>query len=80
MRAVYILFLSLMFLASCADKTPAEKTRSMYYWNTSFRIDDAKDKFMTDHKVERLYVRYFDVVLGDDGALSLMPQFSLIVP
>lgn len=68
MRAVYILFLSLMFLASCADKTPAEKTRSMYYWNTSFRIDDAKDKFMTDHKVERLYVRYFDVVLGDDGA------------
>lgn len=69
MRTVsFLLFLSLMLLASCADKTPAEKIRAMYYWNTSFKLDAAKAKFMKEHKVEKLYVRYFDVVQGADGA------------
>lgn len=68
MRTVsFLLFLSLMLLASCSDGTPAEKTRAMYYWNTSFRLDAAKEAFMKEHKVEKLYVRYFDVVMDANG-------------
>lgn len=67
MRYTIIFILLSVLLASCSDKMPAEKTRAMYYWNTSFRLDAAKEKFMKEHKVERLYVRYFDVVMDGDG-------------
>lgn len=67
MRYTFILIILSCLLASCANKTPTEKTRAMYYWNTSFKIDAAKEKFMKEHKVERLYVRYFDVVMDGDG-------------
>lgn len=39
----------------------------MYYWNTTFSIDSIKEQFMNEHRVERLYVRYFDVVQNDNG-------------
>lgn len=37
----------------------------MYYWNTAFKIDSVKEKFLENHRIERLYVRYFDVVMTD---------------
>lgn len=62
-----ISFFLLLLITSCTDRTPEVKTRAMYYWNTSFRIDAQKEKFMADHRVERLYVRYFDVVENNNG-------------
>ncbi len=41
----------------------------MYYWNTTFRIDSVKERFLGEHRIERLYVRYFDVVMTDGKPL-----------
>ena len=46
-----------------------EKGRAMYYWNTTFRIDSVKERFIGEHRIERLYVRYFDVVMTDGKPL-----------
>ncbi len=47
----------------------------MYYWNTTFSIDKDKERFLADHNVERLYVRYFDVVENDRG--EAMPNATI---
>lgn len=68
MKLKHIAFLLLLLLiTSCADKTPEGNTRAMYYWNTKFNIDEQKKKFMDDHNVERLYVRFFDLVEDESG-------------
>lgn len=62
-----LLLVLLLLFASCTREAPKQKKRAMYYWNTSFAIDAQKEKFMANHRVERLYVRYFDVVMDEGG-------------
>ncbi len=38
---------------------------TVYYWRTTFELEDAEREFLTENNVERLYLRYFDVGLGD---------------
>ena len=47
----------------------------MYYWSTVLDIDSAKARFISEHGVKRLYVRYFDVVLNEAG--EPMPNATL---
>lgn len=63
--SLLVLF-SAVLLSSCKEE-PVEKGRAMYYWNTIFRLDSVKEQFLSDHHVERIYVRYFDVVQDANG-------------
>ena len=42
-------------------------THSMYYWSTVFKLSDSKRAFLQRHNIQRLYIRYFDVVADDNG-------------
>ena len=44
-----------------------ERVRSVYYWSTVLDIDSTKQDFIDRHGISRMYVRYFDVVIGEDG-------------
>lgn len=48
-----------------------EEYNSVYYWRTVFQLDSTEQQFLQTHRVERMYVRMFDVVentlLGDDN-------------
>lgn len=48
-------------LASCKGKRHKEM-RSMYYWSTDFKIDKAKNTFISRHGIKRMYIRFFDIV------------------
>ena len=54
--------LLLLILFSCVKTEQPAHTRSIYYWNTTFNIDSVKRDFLDSHRIERIYVRYFDVV------------------
>jgi hypothetical protein len=59
--------LLIMTVTACRQ-TPAEPMptgNSAYYWNTDLRLDSACRSFMAHHDIKKLYVRYFDVVMGD---------------
>lgn len=56
-----------LLVQSCSRGDNGKRVRSVYYWSTVLDIDTAKQRFMAEHGVERMYVRYFDVVPGDDG-------------
>lgn len=58
------------FLASCikgADPiTPRpmhEAKRAVYHWKNVFDVSDEELEFLKEHKIDRLYVRFFDVTL-----------------
>ncbi len=60
--------LSLLFfiiiLSACRDSTLP--TQSFYYWKTVFQLKPSEQEFLTANKVNRLYIRYFDVI-QDEG-------------
>ena len=44
-----------------------QHTRSTYYWSTTLTLDNVKKQFLSEHNIDRLYVRYFDVVTDKSG-------------
>lgn len=44
---------------------------SFYYWKTSFKIDDSDEKFIKEQKIQKMYVRYFDVALKGNEAIPI---------
>lgn len=67
-RRLYPLLLALLICFGCKrSQESATERRSAYYWSTTFKMSDAKRQFIADHHITRLYVRYFDVVVGEDG-------------
>jgi len=57
----------LVALASCKREAESEPVRGMYYWRTVFDLSTEEQTFLKEHNVERLYVRYFDVVMNEQG-------------
>lgn len=68
------LFMALICLAGCRQphhvQTPisyAANCRGIYYWRTSFSLDDSEVQFLKKHHIEKLYVRFFDVDVNPDS-------------
>ena len=51
-----------LFLGACSGTRQKPPVRSLYYWSTTFVNDSLKRQFYKAHNVQRLYIRYFDVV------------------
>ena len=64
LRSSLWLLLAIVLFVSCGR---GETARSVYYWQTTLRVDAAERAFLARHGVGRVYCRYFDVVPGDDG-------------
>ena len=64
----------MLFFVACSHKEQPT-VRSMYYWSTVFNLSDAKRAFLRHHHIQRLYIRYFDVVTDDNG--RLMPNATI---
>ena len=67
MRRVLFILAALVLLVSCRGgvKDAGEASRGVYYWKTDFVITPADSAFLAAHRVERIYLRYFDVVLSN---------------
>ncbi len=73
MRKVWgVLLLTLLLMTACHEQ---QKERGMYYWSTVFRMDSAKQTFLKEHQINRLYVRYFDVVVDEQD--RVMPNATI---
>ena len=67
MKLLFYIFTALL-LSSCNDDGGDSRRRAVYYWSTVLDVDSAKQQFISRHDISRIYIRYFDVVPGDDGA------------
>lgn len=70
------ILMAAFMLAACTTTAPKDgnppKTRTqhtasngIYYWKTVFELNDYERNFIEEHQVERLYLRFFDVVPAD---------------
>ncbi len=55
-----IFFCLVSIVASCKPERKTE--RAFYFWKSVLRLNPAEQKAMTDLKVKKLYVKFFDVV------------------
>lgn len=62
-----VAFIISILLSSCSGNNRHDSIRAAYYWSTILDIDSLKTAFINEHAITRLYIRYFDVVPGDDG-------------
>ena len=67
-----IIILAALLLSACTSSNKTESsagspTNGIYYWKTTFELDDAERSFLTEHNIGKLYLRLFDVVpAGND--------------
>jgi len=79
MKYHFLLLPILLLFASCSQKPTAlqETTRkncnAIYYWKTTFRLSPEEREFLATHKIERLYLRYFDVARDPDFQNKVIP-------
>lgn len=59
--------LAVLALSVCHRSARGGEERAMYYWRTTLSLDSAERRFLSEHHVGRLYVRYFDVVMDAGG-------------
>lgn len=75
---VLIFFFVVTCLASCRnDGVQQEVSCAMYYWRTTLRLSSEEYEFLQRHHVQRLYMRYFDVV--PDATGRPVPNATLYV-
>jgi len=41
----------------------------VYYWRTDLRLDSLERRFLSQYHISKVYCRYFDVVMTDDGPM-----------
>lgn len=46
-----------------------ERKNAVYYWRTTFQLTDREREFLHRERVERMYLRMFDVVCNEDMAV-----------
>jgi len=64
-----LLFLGVLWGVSwvfSACNTPKPKL-SFYYWKTVFELTEREHQLLSELQIDRLYIRYFDVVVQNDG-------------
>ena len=65
LRNTFLLIICTAITFSCAENNEPIKLsdhNSIYYWKTTFKIDSADQKFLDRHKIDRIYLRMFDIV------------------
>jgi hypothetical protein len=52
----------ILFLGGCkSENTPKDLGRAVYYWKTTFELSQLETAFLEENKIEKIYLRYFDV-------------------
>ena len=69
--------LCLSLCQSCQHKSQSDGN-AIYYWRTTFRLDDYEQEFLKTHNVTKMYVRFFDVDQSNDYDGIPVPTGTLL--
>lgn len=69
-RPLLIMMLLLLAMTACqkqSSRKVLESGNAVYYWRTDLRLDSTERAFLAQYHINKVYCRYFDVVMNDDG-------------
>ena len=69
-RSLLIMTLLLLAMTACdkqPSRMPLETGNAVYYWRTDLRLDSTERAFLSQYHINKVYCRYFDVVMSDSG-------------
>ena len=62
-----LLLLAMIACEKQSSRKTLESGQAVYYWRTDLRLDSAERSFLAQYHINKVYCRYFDVVMNDDG-------------
>ena len=67
----------LLAIMSCQKQGELlDEGNAVYYWRTDFRLDSTEKAFLQQYHINKVYCRYFDVVINDE-AEGPMPNATI---
>ena len=72
---------AMLMTAGCTDRKPLGdyepgEGNAVYYWRTDLRLDSTERAFLSLYNINKVYCRYFDVVMNDE-AEGPMPNATI---
>ena len=65
-----IMTLLLLVMTACnqqPSRIPLETGNAVYYWRTDLHLDSTERTFLSQYHINKVYCRYFDVVMSESG-------------
>ena len=79
-RLFTVFFLLTLLITGCskqkAQDENLERCNSVYFWRTDLRLDSVEKAFLSQYHINKVYCRYFDVVMND-GATEPSPNATI---
>lgn len=69
-RFILIMLLTTLLIGCSQQQSQdesLEQSNGVYYWRTDLHLDSTERAFLKQHHINKVYCRYFDVVMSDDG-------------
>ena len=57
-----------LLMAGCSERQELTEGNAVYFWRTDLRLDSTEKAFLQRHHINKVYCRYFDVVIDEEGA------------
>ena len=67
---IWIGLLLCLLTAGCSEqkeRAELEEGNAVYYWRTDLRLDSTERAFLQQYHINKVYCRYFDVVMSESG-------------
>lgn len=65
------MLMGVLMLTGCRQQPmDMEVGNAVYYWRTDLRLDSVERTFLQQYHIRKVYCRYFDVVMGNQGEPS----------
>ena len=57
-----------LLIAGCSEREELSESNAVYFWRTDLRLDSTEQSFLQHYHINKVYCRYFDVVISEEGA------------
>ena len=58
---ILIAVVSIAYSFPFKKETPSNQQNAVYYWRTTFRLNEVETQFLQENNIKKMYVRFFDV-------------------
>ena len=65
---IWMSLLLCLLMAGCSERQELTEGNAVYFWRTDLRLDSTEWAFLQRYQINKVYCRYFDVVIGEEGA------------